>query len=168
MYFILGGERSGKTAYAQELALGLSDSPVYVATSRPYDDHDFKQRVRNHKINRDERWINIEEEKNISSIDLSYKVAIIDCVTLWLSNFYAETGGNPELTLNLAKQEFDRIDSSNCCLIFISNELGMGVHAQTKSARKFVEIQGWMNQHIAKKADKVTLMVAGIPVQVKN
>ncbi len=167
MYLILGGERSGKTAYAQDLALGLSNNPVYIATSRFYDD-DFEQRIERHKQERDERWINIEEENEISKIDLTNKVAIVDCVTLWLNNFYADKKGNPENTLEAIKAEFDKINITNSTLIFISNELGMGVHAQTPSGRKFVEIQGWMNQYIAKKANKVTLMVAGIPVKVKE
>jgi adenosylcobinamide kinase / adenosylcobinamide-phosphate guanylyltransferase len=167
IYLITGGERSGKSKYAQELALELSDNPLYIATSRVWD-KDFEKRVERHKNERDERWTNIEEEKQFSKIDLKNKVAVIDCVTLWLTNFYVDTKYNVEESLKQAKDEFDKIADIDCKLIIISNEIGMGVHADTEIGRKFVELQGWMNQHIAAKANEVTLMVSGIPVNIKS
>jgi len=166
IYFITGGERSGKSSYAQKLALQLSDKPVYVATSRIWD-KDFENRVNRHKSERDERWINMEEEKHLSKLDLKKKVAVIDCVTLWLTNFYVDSKNNVEESLKQAKQEFDKLALIDGTFIIISNEMGMGVHASTEVGRKFVELQGWVNQHIASKADKVFLMVSGIPVTVK-
>jgi adenosylcobinamide kinase / adenosylcobinamide-phosphate guanylyltransferase len=76
--FITGGARSGKSRYAQDLALQLSSSPVYVATARQWD-NDFQQRIKRHQNDRDERWTSIEEEKHISGLDLTGKVAVIDC-----------------------------------------------------------------------------------------
>ena len=167
IYFITGGERSGKSRYAQQLALELSDKPIYIATSRVLD-KDFEERVRRHKSSRDERWTTFEEEKQLSKIDIRNKVAVIDCVTLWLTNFYTDTKFNVEESLKQAKEEFEKLTQQESTLIIISNELGMGVHAQTESGRKFVELQGWMNQHIAAKANKVILMVSGIPVTIKE
>ncbi len=164
---ITGGERSGKSRYAQQLALELSDKPLYVATARKWDE-DFEKRVQRHKDERDERWTNIEEEKHLSKIDLNNKVAVIDCVTLWLTNFYTDTKYNVEESLKQAKDEFEKLAKADRTLIIISNEIGMGVHAGTETGRKFVELQGWMNQHIAAKADKVVLMVSGIPVAIKG
>jgi len=166
LYFITGGERSGKSNYAQRLALELTDKPVYIATSRIWD-KDFEKRVQRHKDDRDERWTNIEEEKNLSKIDLKGKVAVIDCVTLWLTNFYVDTKYSLQESLELAKEEFNKLAAIDTTLIIISNELGMGMHAETEIGRKFVELQGWINQHIAAKANKVYFMVAGIPVMVK-
>lgn len=166
IYFITGGERSGKSKYAQKLALELSKYPVYIATSRLWD-KDFKKRVKRHKDERAKKWINIEEEKQLSKIDLKNKVAVIDCITLWLTNYWVDTNYDIEKSLKQAKKEFDILSSIDCTLIIISNELGMGVHAQTEKGRKFVELQGWINQHIAAKADKVVFMVSGIPVQIK-
>jgi adenosylcobinamide kinase/adenosylcobinamide-phosphate guanylyltransferase len=167
IYFITGGERSGKSRYAQELALKLSDKPIYIATSRVWD-KDFEKRVQRHKNERDERWTSIEEEKQLSKVDLKNKVAVIDCVTLWLTNFYVDTKYNVDVSLKEAKAEFEKLSQVDCTLIIISNEIGMGVHAETEVGRKFVELQGWMNQCIASKADKVILMVSGIPLTIKQ
>lgn len=167
IYFITGGERSGKSSYAQELAQSLSKNPMYVATARNWDG-DFQKRIERHQGDRDETWINIEKEKFLSEIDFTNQVAMIDCVTLWLTNFYVDTKNNVEECLKLAQKEFDSISKSeNATIIIISNEIGMGVHASTEIGRKFVELQGWMNQYIAKRADKVTFMVSGLPMQVK-
>lgn len=166
IYFITGGERSGKSRYAQELAIKLTAMPIYLATSRKWD-KDFEKRVQKHKDDRDERWTNIEEEKYLSKVDLIHHVVVIDCVTLWLTNFYVDTKYNVEESFEQVKEEFEKLARIDCTLIIISNEIGMGVHAETEIGRKFVELQGWMNQHIAKKANKVVLMVSGIPVNIK-
>lgn len=87
IYLITGGQRSGKSSYAQELALSLTDEPIYVATARVWDD-DFQARVERHKEDRDERWTTMEVEKALADLDLDGKVAVIDCITLWLTNFF--------------------------------------------------------------------------------
>jgi adenosylcobinamide kinase/adenosylcobinamide-phosphate guanylyltransferase len=166
IWYITGGERSGKSGYAQKLALEHSPSPVYVATSRIWDE-DFSNRVKRHVSDRDARWTTIEEEKYLSKIDLRGKVAVVDCVTLWLTNFYTDTKYDAEQSLKLAKEEFDLLVKTDCTLIIISNELGMGMHADTEIGRKFTELQGWMNQHISARADKAILMISGIPVPIK-
>ncbi|WP_428224667.1 bifunctional adenosylcobinamide kinase/adenosylcobinamide-phosphate guanylyltransferase [Flavobacterium sp.] len=168
LYLITGGERSGKSSYAQELAISLSDQPMYVATARKWDG-DFQKRIDRHQSERDERWTNIEEEKQLSRIDFSGKVAMIDCVTLWLTNYFVDTKNDIELCLQQAKAEIEQLVlQENATIIIITNEIGMGVHAHTEVGRKFTELQGWMNQFIAKKADKVILMVSGIPVTIKG
>ena len=165
--FITGGARSGKSRYAQELALGLSPNPVYVATARNWNG-DFGERIRRHKSERDERWKSIEEEKYISRLPLVGKVVVIDCVTLWLTNFFIDTGNDIEACLEACKKEIDELSRLEAVLIIISNEIGMGVHAETEAGRKFTDLQGWMNQYIAEKAGKVILMVSGIPVTIKH
>ncbi|TGD56695.1 bifunctional adenosylcobinamide kinase/adenosylcobinamide-phosphate guanylyltransferase [Flavobacterium humi] len=168
IYLVTGGERSGKSSYAQNIAMELSQTPMYVATARKWDG-DFQQRIDRHQQERDARWINIEKEKHISEIDFSGKTAIIDCVTLWLTNFFVDTANDVELSLEQAKAEFEAVAlQENTTIIIITNEIGMGVHAQTHIGRKFTELQGWMNQYLAKKADKVVLMVSGIPVTIKS
>ena len=168
IYLITGGERSGKSSYAQSLALQLSDTPIYVATARKWDS-DFQNRIDRHQQERDERWTNIEKEKYLSEIDFSGKVALIDCVTLWLTNFFVDHKNEVTLSLEEAKKEFLSIaQQENATLIIVTNEIGMGVHAETHIGRKFVELQGWMNQFLASKADEVVLMVSGIPVKIKG
>lgn len=167
IYLVTGGERSGKSSYAQNLALELSEKPMYVATARKWDG-DFQKRIDRHQSERDENWINVEEEKNLSNIDFKGKVAVVDCVTLWLTNFFVDTKNDVELSLELAKAEIEKLAlMDDTTIIIITNEIGMGVHAETHIGRKFVELQGWVNQFIAKKADKVTFMVSGLPMQVK-
>ncbi|KAF2514316.1 bifunctional adenosylcobinamide kinase/adenosylcobinamide-phosphate guanylyltransferase [Flavobacterium foetidum] len=168
IYLITGGERSGKSSYAQNLALTLSDNPIYVATARKWDS-DFQNRIDRHQQERDERWTNIEEEKFLSKIDFSNKTALIDCVTLWLTNFFVDTQNDVQLSLEEAKKEFLAIaNQENTNIIIVTNEIGMGVHAETHIGRKFVELQGWMNQFLASNADEVVLMVSGIPVKIKG
>jgi adenosylcobinamide kinase/adenosylcobinamide-phosphate guanylyltransferase len=167
MIFITGGARSGKSRYAQQLALQLSTNPVYIATARHWDD-DFEKRIQRHQADRDERWTSIEEEKKISGLALSGKVVVIDCVTLWLTNFFTDTQYDIDASLQQGKQEIDQLDTANNTYIIISNELGMGLHAETEIGRKFTDLQGWMNQYIAQKANKVAFMVSGIPVTIKG
>ncbi len=166
-YLITGGERSGKSGYGQDLAMSLSKNPMYVATARNWDG-DFQKRIDRHQKDRDENWVNIEKEKQLSEIDFSGKVALIDCVTLWLTNFFVDTKNDVELCLEQAKKEIELVmQQKDITIIVITNEIGMGVHAATHVGRKFTELQGWMNQYLAKKADKVVLMVSGIPVPIK-
>ncbi|WP_316635748.1 bifunctional adenosylcobinamide kinase/adenosylcobinamide-phosphate guanylyltransferase [uncultured Flavobacterium sp.] len=168
IYLITGGERSGKSSYAQNLALQLSNTPMYVATARKWDS-DFQNRIDRHQQERDERWTNIEKEKHLSEIDFTGKVALIDCVTLWLTNFFVDHKNDVTLSLEDAKKEFLSIaNQENATLIIVTNEIGMGVHADTHIGRKFTELQGWMNQFLASNANEVVLMVSGIPVKIKG
>jgi len=166
IHYITGGERSGKSSYAQDLALSLSGNPKYIATSRVWDG-DHQKRIDRHVNDRDNRWKSVEEEKEISKYINKDETVVIDCVTLWLTNYFVDTKNDIEQCLTLAKEEFDKLIGMEANIIIISNEIGMGVHAQTEVGRKFTELQGWVNQHIAKKADKATFMVSGIPLELK-
>ena len=163
---ITGGQRSGKSSHAEQLALSLTESPVYVATAHIWDE-EFRERVRRHQERRGPQWTNIEEEKELSRHDLTGRVAVIDCVTLWLTNFFFETSDVNE-TLETVKQEFDRFTAHDATYIFVTNEIGSGGVSQNAVQRKFTDLQGWMNQYIASKADEVILMVSGIAVRVKS
>jgi len=167
MVFVTGGARSGKSRYAQQLALELHNNPVYLATARHWDD-DFEKRIQRHQSERDERWTSIEEEKHISHLSFSNKVVVVDCVTLWLTNFFIDNKNDIETSLQQCKQEIDKLDTGNNTFIIISNEIGMGMHADTETGRKFTDLQGWMNQYIAQKANRVVFMVSGIPVVIKG
>ena len=103
---ITGGQRSGKSTKAEELALSLSDNPVYVATAKVWDD-EFRERVRRHQERRGPQWANIEEEIFLSRHDLTSRVVVIDCVTLWLTNFFFANDSNVDKSLELAKEEFE-------------------------------------------------------------
>jgi len=167
--FITGGARSGKSNYAQEQALAISSNPVYVATAKVYpDDEEFKQRVHRHISDRDERWTSTEEQLYVSTLSLENKVVVIDCVTLWLTNFFSLYKYDVQPSLEAFKKEIDALKKINAGFFIISNEIGMGVHAETEIGRKFTDLQGWANQYVAGIADKVVLMVSGIPIAIKS
>lgn len=163
---ITGGARSGKSSYAEKLALSLSPNPVYMATSRIWDE-EFRQRVLRHQANRGPEWTNIEEEKELSRHQLEGRVILIECVTLWCTNFFFDLDADIDKALTAAKEEFSRFTKQNATFIFVTNEIGMGGTSENEVQRKFTDMQGWMNQYIAAQADKVILMVTGIPVNVK-
>jgi len=166
IHYISGGQRSGKTKFAMQTASQLSPNPVYLATSRIWD-AEHQARIALHKQERDHHWENIEEEKEVSRLSLANRTVVFDCVTLWLTNFFTDAHYNIDIALKEAQAEFDLFAAQEFNLIVISNEIGMGVHADTEVGRKFVDLQGWMNQYIAQKADKATLMVSGLPVTIK-
>ena len=162
---ITGGQRSGKSSKAEGLALSLTDSPVYMATAHIWDD-EFRERVRRHQQRRGQQWTNIEEERQLSRHNVEGRVVVIDCVTLWLTNFFFETS-NVDQTLEAVKAEFDRFTSQDATFIFVTNEIGSGGISENAVQRKFTDLEGWMNQYIAQKADEVILMVSGIAVKIK-
>lgn len=166
VHIITGGQRSGKSSFAQNLALELSPNPTYLATSRIWDE-DFKNRVQRHKDDRGEQWENIEEEKQLDALDLKGKTVVIDCITLWLTNIFHDNNSNIDKSLHEAKAIWNKLIQQDCTLLVVSNEIGMSMHAETELGRKFTDLQGWVNQHIAKNASQVTLMVSGIPVKIK-
>lgn len=163
---ITGGQRSGKSSKAEELALSLSANPVYLATAHIWDD-EFRERVRKHQERRGPQWTNIEEEIHLSHHDLSGRVVVIDCVTLWLTNFFFQLDSKVDKSLEAAKAEFDAFTQHDATYIFVTNEIGSGGTSENAIQRKFTDLQGWMNQYIASKADEVILMVSGIAVKVK-
>ena len=164
---ITGGQRSGKSTKAEELALSLSEEPVYVATARVWDD-EFRERVRRHQQRRGPQWTNIEEELYLSRHDLTGRVVVIDCVTLWLTNFFFANNSDVDKSLELAKSEFDKFTQPEATYIFVTNEIGSGGVSDNVLQRQFTDLQGWMNQYIAARADEVILMVSGIAVEVKS
>ena len=163
---ITGGQRSGKSRQAEELALSLSEQPVYLATAHIWDD-EFRERVNIHQQRRGPQWTTIEEERWLSRHDVSGRVVVIDCMTLWLTNFFTVTS-DVQQTLETAKAEFDRFTAQEATFIFVTNEIGSGGVSDNALQRRFTDLEGWMNQYVAQKADEVVLMVSGIAVKIKG
>lgn len=163
---VTGGQRSGKSGYAQRLARSLAANPVYLATSRVWDD-EFRQRILRHQADRGPEWTNIEEEKYLSRHHLNERVVVIDCVTLWGTNFFFDNDSQVDQSLSELKNEFNKLTEQNAYLIFVTNEIGLGGVSPDAVQRKFTDLQGWLNQYIASQADEVVLMVSGIPMKVK-
>ena len=163
---ITGGQRSGKSSYAQKLALSLSSNPVYLATSRVWDE-EHRARIVRHQADRGPEWTNLEEEKFLSKHNLAGRVVLVDCVTLWATNFFFDNKADVALSLSQLKTEFEKLTSQDATFIFVTNEIGLGGISADELQRKFTDLQGWFNQHIARTADEVFFMVSGIPVQIK-
>ncbi len=184
---ITGGQRSGKSTEAERLALSLSPNPVYMATAHIWDD-EFRERVRKHQERRGAEWTNIEEEMHLSRHDVEGRVVLIDCCTLWATNFYfqlpkdaedshatnegtdthaVKEAEGVEACLSSLCAEFDRFTSQDATFIFVTNEIGLGGVSANAVQRKFTDLLGWFNQYVASKADEVYLMVSGIKVKIK-
>lgn len=191
---VTGGQRSGKSTYAEKLALEMAagEQAVYMATSRIWDE-EFAHRVQLHKERRGPQWINLEEEKYLGRHNVAGRVVLVDCVTLWSTNFFFDISDNPlpdnlgsdaanitmdaaqaqesasvvEQALQQIKEEFEKFTSQDATFIFVTNEIGLGGVSENKVQRQFTDLLGWLNQYIASKADEVLLMVSGIPVKIK-
>ena len=167
IHLITGGERSGKSTYAEREALRLSKSPVYLATARVWDE-EFRQRILRHQERRGPEWTNIEEDIRPSKHDFTGRVVLIDCITLWATNYFFDMQQDVDRALEALKKEFDTLVQQDATFIFVTNELGMGGMSESRTQRLFTQLQGWMNQYVAARADRVTLMVSGLPLTVKG
>ncbi|KAA0993325.1 bifunctional adenosylcobinamide kinase/adenosylcobinamide-phosphate guanylyltransferase [Dyadobacter aurulentus] len=165
--YISGGARSGKSGFAQEMALKLSEKPVYVATAKVWDEN-FAERVARHKADRGPEWSSIEAERDIHLQPIARRTVVIDCITLWLTNLFIQYDEDMERTLTAFKADIDSISAMEGTFIIISNEIGMGVHAATEMGRKFTDLQGWANQYVATKAGEAVFMVSGLPLWLKK
>ncbi len=172
--FIIGGARSGKTALAQSLCRPES-RVAYIATMRAEDD-ELRQRIRRHRSSRPTAWLTIEEPLAIAAAvrraSIEFDSIVLDCLTLWLSNFCWEhrDGDAEELERKALAEAEDlgRACGNACHLIVVSNEVGCSIVPENALARSFRDLQGWVNQTVARAADEVWQTVAGIPVRIKG
>ena len=173
--FIIGGARSGKTALAQSLCRPES-RVAYVATLRAEDD-EMRQRIRRHRSTRPTTWSTIEEPLAIAAAvrraSHEFDSIVLDCLTLWLSNFCWEHRAcdAEELERRALAEAEDLVAgarASACHLIAVSNEVGCGIVPENAVARAFRDLQGFVNQAVARAADEVWQTVAGIPVRLKG
>jgi len=163
---VTGGQRSGKSSYAQKLALSLSSNPVYLATSAVWDE-EHRLRIERHKADRGTEWTNIEELKELQNITVEGCVVVIDCVTLWSTNFFTDYEGDTQQSLEAITSRFDQFVQQDAHFIFVTNEIGLGGISANDLQRRFTDLVGWVNQYIASKSDEVILMVSSIPVKIK-
>ena len=126
IHLITGGERSGKSTYAESEALRLSESPVYLATARVWDE-EFRQRILRHQERRGPEWTNIEEDIRPSKHDFTGRVVLIDCITLWATNYFFDMQQDVDQALEALKKEFDTLVQQDATFIFVTNELGWAV-----------------------------------------
>lgn len=163
---VLGGARSGKSRFAQARAENLSGDLVYVATAQPIDD-EMTQRIARHQDDRGPRWRTVEAPLDLAAAIRAEcradRVLLIDCLTLWASN------------LLFAERDLDEAIQTLCAaiaqapgpLIFVSNEVGLGIVPDNALARRFRDMAGDINQAVAATVDHVVFIAAGLPISLK-
>ena len=164
---ITGGQRSGKSRYAEKLARSMADKPLYVATARVMDE-EMKERVESHQNARGDEWETLEEDLRIGKAEASDGVILVDCITLWLINLLMDMGNDRERILSFAREGLDALFQKDASLIFVSNEIGMGMTPTDGLSRNFLDLQGKVNQELAEQADELIFMVAGQALPIKN
>lgn len=169
-HLVLGGARSGKSRYAVEQAAQSGRRVAFLATARAADG-DMAARIARHRAERPPRWTTLEEPQDLVAAcrraATAHDVIVVDCATVWVANLM-ERGDDDRAVLaaadDLVKLQRERVVS----LLIVSNEVGEGVHPSTELGRRYRDLLGFVNQRLAAAADRVTLMVAGIPLAVKD
>jgi adenosylcobinamide kinase / adenosylcobinamide-phosphate guanylyltransferase len=170
---VLGGARSGKSRYAQAL-IGERDA-IYIATARRDADREMRARIVRHRNDRPPGWITIEEPEAVPSVVRQAQPVgapiLVECVTLWLSNLLQRAAHVPprkqqDILLAAVKEftEATRVRE----VIAVSNEVGMGIVPTTRVGRRFRDVHGWANQLLAAEAARVVVIIAGLPLMLKD
>ncbi len=163
---ILGGARSGKSEFAEDLVLKSGLSPVYLATGRAFDD-EMVERIETHQDRRGEEWETVEEPlalvDALSHAALPGRMVLVDCLTLWITNLMmAEANVEKE-----ARELAGFLKQASVPIVLVSNEVGQGVVPETRMAREFVDLSGLVHQQIAKVANHFYFVTAGLPQKLK-
>ncbi|MCL6634180.1 MAG: bifunctional adenosylcobinamide kinase/adenosylcobinamide-phosphate guanylyltransferase [Peptococcaceae bacterium] len=178
LILVLGGSRSGKSRFAEQMAGRLGGRVVYIATAAVRDG-EMAERVRLHRARRPRWWETVEEEKNILGV-LGQAgrgdVFLLDCVTLWLTNLLLDEdipspgAGRAEKEAYIVEQAMRLADTvhTGAHLILVSNEVGLGLVPEYPLGRAFRDLAGKVNQELAARADQVFFTVAGIPLEIKS
>jgi adenosylcobinamide kinase/adenosylcobinamide-phosphate guanylyltransferase len=169
---VLGGARSGKSTHAEKLATGsLHGTPpqaaVYIATAQA-GDVEMATRIAVHRTRRGSNWSTLEEpldlETALASAAEHGRPVLVDCLTLWLSNVMLGGGDVDEATDDLLRA----LKGLGVPVVFVSNEVGLGIVPETPLGRAFRDAQGRLNMRMADRADRVILMTAGLPLTLKD
>ncbi len=172
---VTGGSRSGKSAYAQQLAEDHPGRRLFLATCPPIDD-EMRERIRRHREARRGRgWETVEETVDLEGVlrkAPEYEVLLVDCLTLWINNLmYAEQEGqeiNEDEVEARCRELLEAASGRSGTVVFVTNELGMGIVPEGPAVRRYRDLVGRCNQVMAGGADRVVLMVAGIPMDLKG
>ncbi|AYD00982.1 bifunctional adenosylcobinamide kinase/adenosylcobinamide-phosphate guanylyltransferase [Neorhizobium sp. NCHU2750] len=164
---VLGGARSGKSAFSERLAIATGLERHYIATGRAYDD-EMRARIATHREERGPSWITHEQPLDLvgalKAIDAAGHVILVDCLTLWVTNLMMEEADIPAQAMSLVEQ----IKASRATVVLVSNEVGLGIVPENRMAREFRDHAGRLHQQIAAVADEVFFVAAGLPLRMKG
>jgi adenosylcobinamide kinase / adenosylcobinamide-phosphate guanylyltransferase len=163
---VLGGARSGKSRYAEWLIATYPKPWIYIATAEARDD-EMAERIAAHRARRDAGWQTVEAPHDLAAaLETAPPAAavLVDCVTLWLSNVLE---GSFDIDAQTARLQ-EALASRTGPTVLVANEVGLGIVPDNALARRFRDLQGTLNQRLAAQAQRVVMMVAGIPVAVKS
>ena len=164
---VIGGARSGKSAHAESLIKESGLTPVYLATATA-GDGEMTDRIRRHQERRGDIWQTVEEPLDLVSAlkeaSSAESAVLVDCLTLWLSNLMTLSRDIEHETASLTAA-FPYLTGP---IIFVTNEVGLGIVPANDLARAFRDHAGRLNQAVAAKADRVTMMISGLPMTLKN
>jgi len=164
---VLGGARSGKSRYAQQLAEQAS-RVVFVATAKRSDD-EMRAKIDRHRADRPKEWLTVEEPldlaKALAEHELGCDVIVMDCLTLFAANLLEGDGEEVERRVEALCSS---LQSVHCSVVLVSNEVGSGVVPAYPIGVRYRDLLGEINQKIARVADDVVLMVAGLPLALKG
>jgi len=166
---ILGGARSGKSRHAEALALERFARPLYIATAANTD-AEMADRIGRHRARRGARWTTREEPLDLAGALLNAEPAcdgaVIECLTTWLANVLCtEDDAAYERRRDAL---LDALRVSTRPAILIANEVGLGIVPATELGRRFRDLAGWLNQDVARLADTVLFIAAGLPLTLKG
>lgn len=173
VHLVLGGARSGKSAYAEQLASESQLAVTYIATAQVYD-NEFAKRIAHHKARRPKDWQLVEAPFNLATTLETHATentcVIVDCLTLWLAQCICPECESPE-TVSWEEERMTLLEvlpKLKGKVILVSNEVGMGIVPLGEINRQFQDEQGRLNQLIAKLADEVSFIAAGLPLKLKG
>jgi adenosylcobinamide kinase / adenosylcobinamide-phosphate guanylyltransferase len=163
--FVLGGARSGKSRHAESLIAALPPPWIYIATAQPGDE-EMAARIKSHRQRRGAHWRSIEAPRELAPALAACADApvLVDCLTLWLSNLMLADANIEEETAQLEKA----LVAANGPIVLVANEVGSGIVPSYPLGRRFRDAQGVLNQRVAAHAERVILMVAGLPLALKG
>lgn len=170
--FILGGARSGKSAYAEKLATASGLPVIYIATAQVYD-AEFAQRIAHHQTRRPADWVLVEEPfflaQALQQHAASNRCLLVDCLTLWLAQWICNDCKPPQNSTWDAERQalLDTLPTLPGNIILVSNEVGLGIVPLGEINRKFQDEQGRLNQAVTAMCDKAVFMAAGLPISLK-
>jgi adenosylcobinamide kinase/adenosylcobinamide-phosphate guanylyltransferase len=169
--FVIGGCRSGKSRHALDLVQTMgANKKIFIATCVPQDD-EMHLRVANHQKERDQSWKTVEAPIQLPETILQNahtgSVVLVDCLTLWINNLMMEKDDIHYIDGKIVEL-IKAVQSAEGPVVLVSNEVGTGIVPENKPARVYRDLVGSVNQAVARAVDRVEMVVAGIPVTIKE